>query len=162
MCELISHTQLKNRNVWSVLGHPAALTSRLINSYFNFYSCQKSLQLSVSAPGVIICFSCCRGRRRSVASHRAVRPAKRTALTKLTIDEENIPSPSSPQPALQSKTKRSVSKHAAAHFKWCFYCFFFIIINMNWTISLLLERRGLVVPVVEQAALLSEKLRYIW
>lgn len=74
------------------------------------------MQLSVSAPGVIISFLCCRGRKRSVAGRRAVRPAKRKALTKWTIDEENIPSSPSPQPALQSKTKRSVSKHAAAHF----------------------------------------------
>ncbi|XP_073326586.1 uncharacterized protein haspin [Pagrus major] len=47
-----------------------------------------------------------RGRKRSVACHRAAHPAKRKALSEWTIDEDNIPSPPCPQPALQSKTKR--------------------------------------------------------
>jgi len=36
-------------------------------------------------------------------------------LAKKSYDEENAPSPSHPQPARQSKTARSVSKHAAGH-----------------------------------------------
>ncbi|XP_035515303.1 serine/threonine-protein kinase haspin [Morone saxatilis] len=49
------------------------------------------------------------GRRISVASHRAARPAKKKAilcLTEMSFDDESISSPFCPQPAQQSKTTR--------------------------------------------------------
>ncbi|KAI3353200.1 hypothetical protein L3Q82_019760 [Scortum barcoo] len=76
-------------------------------------------------------------RRTSVASQRAMRPAKTKAMLCLTekSDEENIPSPSFLQPAPRSRTTRSVNKPAAGSYKRFGFNLYFIVREKKTSVS---------------------------